>query len=89
MHFKDICKQIIKNIFESKSLEYDFNDKIEKRLKNKWNSKYKSLKKQKEANLQNADMLMAGRLILRWVKKAKNNVRLRNLKVLEDNMPEK
>ena len=30
VHFKDIWKQIIKNIFESKKLEVDFNAKIEK-----------------------------------------------------------
>ena len=30
VHFKDVCKQIIKNIFESKKLEVDFNPKIEK-----------------------------------------------------------
>ena len=87
MHFKDIWKQIIRNIFEAKKLEYDFNDKIERRLKSKWNSKYKSLKKQKEANLKNADMLMAGRLILRWVKKAKLAVKAKKNQEEEKQQP--
>lgn len=77
MHFKDICRQIVKNTFEEQQIQVQVNNKIEKRIRSKWDNRYKSLKKQKHATLKSADEFMAGKFILRWIRRAKVSVQNR------------
>lgn len=61
-------------------MEVDFNPKIEKRLKSKWNSKYNSLKKFKSSTLDSADQFVAGQLILKGMRRLLNKIRTKQRK---------
>ena len=61
--------------------------RLKNRLKSKWNKRYKSLKKQRDASLESADQLIAGKLILRGFKKLLHKIRNKKSTSMISNEP--
>lgn len=75
VHFKDVCKQVIDNTFDTKNQHVEIGTKLKKRIQRGWQKKY-NLKKHKKISIE-IQKIMAATVLLRWIRfyKAKKKAR--------------
>jgi len=64
VHFKDVSKSLVKEVFKLKRLEYKLHgDQIKRKLKREWKKRYNVLRKQKKNEAFTFQELIAAKVI--------------------------